>query len=69
MSGVHIQVHAMHHKEDSSVMAMKMTIWPLPAEVVPGLAEFLRDRANEYLVEKQIVSGEVTELPLSETKQ
>jgi hypothetical protein len=61
--GIHIRAAMYTAPHDETVGMLQIQITPLPVEIITPLADHLRKVVLALLTEKQITSGEITEIP------
>jgi hypothetical protein len=62
--GIHIRAALFTAPDDDSVATLQIQVVPLPTALAQPLADFIRDAALAWLTQKQITSGQFTEIPL-----
>lgn len=60
--GVNIRSMERTLKADPSITMLEMSFWPLPKGIPAELAEFLSQKASEFLQARDITNGEMTDL-------
>ena len=62
--GIHVRAILFIAPDDDSVVMLQIQVMPLPSAVAQPLADFIRDATSAWLTQKQITSGQFTEIPL-----
>jgi len=60
--GIQVRTLLSHHQDDASIVLMSVEIWPLPISITEELKNAIDNAIKTILVDKGLVSGEITDL-------
>lgn len=63
---IHVLATGQHHETDMTIVKVNVSVWPVPLEHEQGLADHLRNAAQDYLRQHKIADPDkpFTNVPL-----